>query len=69
MAEIREVLLNDKNRVDYYENCPGCKIDQMKEDTHGIPFKHLFYVFVVVLAAGTPDPLLLCVCLKLVLSI
>ncbi|KAF5475651.1 hypothetical protein F2P56_007432 [Juglans regia] len=54
MAEIREVLLNDKNRVDYYENCPGCKIDQMKEDTHGIPFKHLFFVFVVVLAAALP---------------
>jgi hypothetical protein len=51
-AEVREGLLKKKNNVDYYDNCPGCKIDRLKETTPGPPFKLLLYVFVVVLAAG-----------------
>jgi hypothetical protein len=51
-AEAREGLLKKKNNVDYYDNCPGCKIDRLKETTPGPPFKLLLYVFVVVLAAG-----------------
>lgn len=54
MAEVREGLLQKKNKVDYYENCPGCKIDKLKETTPGPPFKHLLYVFIVVLAAALP---------------
>jgi hypothetical protein len=52
MAEVREGLLKKQNKVDYYENCPGCKIDHLKETTPGPPLKHLLYVFIVVLAAG-----------------
>jgi hypothetical protein len=55
-AEVREGLLKKKNNVDYYDNCPGCKIDRLKETTPGPPFKLLLYVFVVVLAAGGGSP-------------
>jgi len=37
MAEVREGLLKKQNKVDYYENCPGCKIDHLKETTPGPP--------------------------------
>ncbi|KAL4607263.1 hypothetical protein ACB092_09G160200 [Castanea dentata] len=53
MAEINEVLLK-KDKVEYYENCPGCKIDKLKESSHGLPYKHLFFLFIVVLAAALP---------------
>lgn len=36
-----------------HENCPGCKIDRLKQADTGVPVKHLFYVWIVVLAAGT----------------
>ena len=55
-AEVREGLLEKKNNVDYYDNCPGCKIDRLKETTPGPPFKLLLYVFIVVLAAGGGPP-------------
>ncbi|KAL5994801.1 hypothetical protein ACLOJK_024858 [Asimina triloba] len=38
----------------YYENCPGCKQDQIKELRHGIPFKELSYIFIAVLCAALP---------------
>lgn len=60
MAEVREGLLQKKNKVDYYENCPGCKIDKLKETTPGPPFKHLLYVFIVVLAAGAGPASFIC---------
>ncbi|XP_022726131.1 protein ZINC INDUCED FACILITATOR 1-like isoform X2 [Durio zibethinus] len=52
MVDNREALLDGKNK--YFENCPGCKIEQLKETNSGVPFKHLFYVWVVVLAAALP---------------
>lgn len=54
MAEINEVLLKKKDKVEYFENCPGCKIDKLKESSHGLPYKHLFFLFIVVLAAALP---------------
>ncbi|XP_030925633.1 protein ZINC INDUCED FACILITATOR 1-like isoform X2 [Quercus lobata] len=54
MAEINEVLLKKKDKVEYYENCPGCKIDKLKESSLGLPYKHLFFLFIVVLAAALP---------------
>lgn len=53
MAENREVLLKQEERVYYEENCPGCKVEKLKNSNLGVPFKHLFYCFLVVLAAGT----------------
>ena len=69
MAEITEVLLKKKDKVEYYENCPGCKIDKLKESSHGLPYKHLFFLFIVVLAAGTQNSVSFFVFCKFVLSI
>lgn len=47
----REALLK-KNH--YYENCPGCKVDQNKELRRGIPVKELVSIWIVVLATALP---------------
>lgn len=47
----REPLLKKRN---YHENCPGCKVDQMKERQRGLPFKDLFTIWVIVLCAALP---------------
>ncbi|KAK6244377.1 hypothetical protein QUC31_010786 [Theobroma cacao] len=52
MGDNREALLGAENK--YFENCPGCKVELLKETNPGIPFKHLLYVWVVVLAAALP---------------
>ncbi|GMY19950.1 protein ZINC INDUCED FACILITATOR 1-like isoform X1 [Fagus crenata] len=54
MAEINEVLLKKNDKIDYYENCPGCKIDKLKQTSDGLPYKHLVFLFIVVLAAALP---------------
>lgn len=46
---VRETLLKNE----YYENCPGCKVDQHKAVQHGLPVKKLFTIWLVVLATGT----------------
>ncbi|PON46757.1 hypothetical protein PanWU01x14_249500 [Parasponia andersonii] len=45
------VLLRQEEKSYYDEKCPGCTMDKLKNSNPGIPFKHLFYVFVVVLGA------------------
>ncbi|KAF4357705.1 hypothetical protein G4B88_023163 [Cannabis sativa] len=54
----REVLLvvkkeeeEEENRGYYDEKCPGCIVDNMKKSNSTIPFKHLFFVFLLALAA------------------
>ncbi|KAI4341200.1 hypothetical protein MLD38_025953 [Melastoma candidum] len=37
-----------------FGKCPGCKIEKLKDENTGIPYKLLFYVFVVVLSAALP---------------
>ncbi|CAM8931192.1 unnamed protein product [Rhodiola kirilowii] len=37
-----------------YQGCPGCKIEAMKERKTGIPFLHLGFVWIVVLASSLP---------------
>ncbi|KAF3441419.1 hypothetical protein FNV43_RR15333 [Rhamnella rubrinervis] len=54
MSENSEVLLKQGERFYHDENCPGCKIDKLKDSNHGLPFKHLFYVFLIVLSAALP---------------
>lgn len=39
-------------KKDYYENCSGCKVEQMKERQRGLPFKQLFTIWIIVLCAG-----------------
>lgn len=36
----------------YYENCPGCKVDQLKELKRGLPIRELFSIWIVVLCTG-----------------
>ncbi|EXC30777.1 hypothetical protein L484_027953 [Morus notabilis] len=53
MAEYREALLKQEERIHYDENCPGCKIDRLKRSNSGIPLKHLLCAFTVCLAADS----------------
>ncbi|OMO60216.1 Major facilitator superfamily [Corchorus olitorius] len=48
--EFKVPLLKKK----YYENCPGCKVDQMKELQHGIPIRQLVSIWIVVLCTALP---------------
>ncbi|KAI4323653.1 hypothetical protein L6164_023242 [Bauhinia variegata] len=41
-------------RKHYYENCPGCKVDQAKERTRGAPIRHLLNIWMVVLCTTLP---------------
>ncbi|KAG6763345.1 hypothetical protein POTOM_030759 [Populus tomentosa] len=47
--EYREALLK---KDDYYENCPGCQVDQLKELKKGFPFRDLISIWIVVLCTG-----------------
>lgn len=48
-ADGEENLLLEKV---YYENCPGCRQDRIKENKPGIPFKAFFFVWAVQLCTG-----------------
>ncbi|XP_062174365.1 protein ZINC INDUCED FACILITATOR-LIKE 1-like isoform X1 [Alnus glutinosa] len=51
MAEAyREGLL----KKHYYENCPGCKVDQDKELQRGLPIRQLVSTWIVVLCTALP---------------
>ncbi|KAJ6989101.1 protein ZINC INDUCED FACILITATOR-LIKE 1-like [Populus alba x Populus x berolinensis] len=49
--EYREALLK---KDDYYENCPGCQVDQLKELKKGFPFRDLISIWIVVLCTALP---------------
>ncbi|KAI3908061.1 hypothetical protein MKW98_003706 [Papaver atlanticum] len=49
-AENQEPLLEKI----YYENCPGCKVDRLKETKLGIPYKELSFIWIVVLCTALP---------------
>ncbi|KAL8158423.1 protein ZINC INDUCED FACILITATOR-LIKE 1-like [Apium graveolens] len=38
----------------YYEDCPGCKVDQYKDVQQGFPIKGLFVIWIIVLATVLP---------------
>ncbi|KAI9115322.1 hypothetical protein K1719_013641 [Acacia pycnantha] len=46
----RQPLL--KNR--YYENCPGCKVEQAKQMYQGVPLRHVTSVWIVTLCTALP---------------
>ncbi|XWS08131.1 hypothetical protein CRYUN_Cryun41cG0053400 [Craigia yunnanensis] len=50
VQEYKETLLKKK----YHENCPGCKVDQMKELQRGIPIRQLVSIWIVVLCTALP---------------
>ncbi|KAM7270669.1 hypothetical protein ACFE04_029883 [Oxalis oulophora] len=49
-TNIHQPLLKKK----LYENCPGCDIELLKENNSAIPYKHLLYVWIIVLSAALP---------------
>lgn len=50
MAENEEPLLKPL----YYEGCPGCEIDQWKDNNRGIPYKLFIHVWFITLCAALP---------------
>ncbi|PKI40280.1 probable peptide/nitrate transporter At3g43790 isoform X2 [Punica granatum] len=48
MAENRNPLLLPEKK-DLQESCPGCKVDRLKEEQRGIPYKNLSYIWLVTL--------------------
>lgn len=48
--EYAECLLENK----FHENCPGCKVDQMKRLRRGFPFSELLTVWLIVLCTALP---------------
>ncbi|KAJ4835158.1 Protein ZINC INDUCED FACILITATOR-LIKE 1 [Turnera subulata] len=48
--EYKQTLL----KKEYYENCPGCKVDQLKELRRGTPLRELFSIWVIVLCTALP---------------
>ncbi|KAF7847931.1 hypothetical protein BT93_L2440 [Corymbia citriodora subsp. variegata] len=36
----------------YYENCPGCKVDNLKESRRGLPIRELLSIWIVVLCSA-----------------
>ncbi|XP_015936834.1 protein ZINC INDUCED FACILITATOR-LIKE 1 isoform X1 [Arachis duranensis] len=49
---VREALLVKKKQ--YHEDCPGCKVDQVKDMNHSVSIKNLFIIWIVVLCATLP---------------
>ncbi|XP_019447123.1 PREDICTED: protein ZINC INDUCED FACILITATOR-LIKE 1-like [Lupinus angustifolius] len=48
--KIREPLLKKK----YYDNCPGCKVDQAKEQNQNLSILNLAIIWMLVLSASLP---------------
>ncbi|KAI4384318.1 hypothetical protein MLD38_002489 [Melastoma candidum] len=51
--EQKQRLLPKKNK-DYYDGCPGCKLERTKEMNPGLPVKLLVSMWIVVLVAALP---------------
>ncbi|KAL1188940.1 Protein ZINC INDUCED FACILITATOR-LIKE 1 [Cardamine amara subsp. amara] len=49
--EYTECLLENNN---YHEDCPGCKVDQMKRLRRGFPFWELSTIWIIVLCTALP---------------
>ncbi|XP_017983120.1 PREDICTED: probable peptide/nitrate transporter At3g43790 isoform X1 [Theobroma cacao] len=43
-----------EREVEYYENCPGCKMDRLKQEQTGVPYKHLSFIWIVCLCTALP---------------
>ncbi|XP_030548317.1 protein ZINC INDUCED FACILITATOR-LIKE 1-like isoform X1 [Rhodamnia argentea] len=50
-AEEQKVALLEKP---YYENCPGCKAEKLKESRRGLPIRELVSIWIVVLCTALP---------------
>ncbi|KAL8467721.1 hypothetical protein ACS0TY_031098 [Phlomoides rotata] len=45
---------NGEPLIENHDNCEACKIEEFKDSNTGIPFKLLFFVWVITLAAALP---------------
>ncbi|OMO91474.1 Tetracycline resistance protein, TetA/multidrug resistance protein MdtG [Corchorus olitorius] len=52
MEENRICLLD--RELEYYDNCPGCKMDRLKQEQTGVPYKHLSFIWIVSLCTALP---------------
>ncbi|XP_048135252.1 protein ZINC INDUCED FACILITATOR-LIKE 1-like isoform X5 [Rhodamnia argentea] len=50
VEEQKEALLQKH----YYENCPGCKVEKLKESRRGLPIRELVSIWIVVLCSALP---------------
>ncbi|XP_059295917.1 protein ZINC INDUCED FACILITATOR 1-like [Lycium ferocissimum] len=51
----REPLMKKyEEEYEYYEDCPGCKVEQLKRSDTGVPFKPVFFISVVTLCGSLP---------------
>ncbi|CAH9145353.1 unnamed protein product [Cuscuta epithymum] len=50
----KEALLEQKEEKQYYENCPGCKVEQQRQLQRGVPVKLLIRVWTIVLCTSLP---------------
>ncbi|XP_056164458.1 protein ZINC INDUCED FACILITATOR-LIKE 1-like isoform X4 [Syzygium oleosum] len=50
VEEQNEALL----KKDYHENCPGCKVEKLKESRRGLPIRELVSIWIVVLCNSLP---------------
>ncbi|XP_065869573.1 protein ZINC INDUCED FACILITATOR-LIKE 1 [Euphorbia lathyris] len=39
---------------DFYDNCPGCKVDRLKQSTTGLPIRQLLSIWIIVLCTALP---------------
>ncbi|KAF6151939.1 hypothetical protein GIB67_010513, partial [Kingdonia uniflora] len=53
-TENMETLLLKKKTKVFYENCPGCKVDQLNETRKGIPYREFAYIWLVSLCTALP---------------
>ncbi|XP_010557807.1 PREDICTED: protein ZINC INDUCED FACILITATOR 1-like [Tarenaya hassleriana] len=51
MSEYKDALLG---KTKYHDECPGCKVEQMKERRRGFPFRELVFVWIIVLSTSLP---------------
>ncbi|XP_073044231.1 protein ZINC INDUCED FACILITATOR 1-like isoform X1 [Primulina eburnea] len=50
----REPLLEKQEDFVCYDDCPGCKIEKLKQSDSRIPYKNLTFVWIVTLCAALP---------------
>ncbi|KAK4378129.1 hypothetical protein RND71_004425 [Anisodus tanguticus] len=50
----REPLLKKYEQEYEFEDCPGCKVEQLKRSDTGVPIKPVFFISVVTLCASLP---------------
>ncbi|TYI26363.1 hypothetical protein ES332_A05G109600v1 [Gossypium tomentosum] len=50
MEESRTSLL--EREAEYCEKCPGCKVDRLKQEQAGVPYKLLSFIWIVSLCTA-----------------